>query len=339
MGISVAAMTGGSEVASARFRVRQYIRFLELSGIFVREFEARFGAFPPASKWVRPAWGVCSLAARIPAILKSYNYDIVLFQRELISTLVTLELLSKAPRILDVDDAIWLPMGDGRARRFAKLMDMVICGNQFLADYFSSAGAPVVVVPTAVDVDRFQPIEKHEDHEVIIGWSGSSSAFQELETIQSALATILKSNSNTKFHVLADQAPMLAKLPPNQVLFTKWSPEVELSALQRMDIGIMPLRDSAWNRGKCSYKMLLYMACGLPVVVSPVGMNIDVMSRDQFGFQAISIDDWIQSLETLVRNRELRCNYGRSARQVVTEHFSIQAVGPRLAKLLSQLRH
>jgi glycosyltransferase involved in cell wall biosynthesis len=334
MSVSIAALTGGTEVASARFRVRQYIQPLQASGVCIREFGTPFGAFPPAAKWLRPVWGACSVLSIIPALLRSYQFDAVLFQRELLSTLVTLEPLSKRPRILDVDDAIWHFMGDRRARRLARMMECIICGNQFLADYFSGLGARVAVIPTAVDVHRFHPNPNHDRSTVVIGWSGPSGAFGELAKIEGPLATVLKRHREARFHILADRKPQLPQLPSDQVIFTKWSPAVEVGAMQSMDIGIMPLSDSIWNRGKCSYKMLLYMACGRPVVVSPIGMNVEVLARGQFGFAAVSDQDWMERLEELIANEELRTTYGLRSRQIVNEQFSVDAVAPMLGQIL-----
>lgn len=338
MSISIAAMTGGINVSSARFRVRQYIRPLESSGVSIREFAAPFGAFPPEAKWLRAGWGACSLLSRVPALVKSRHFDIVLFQREVISTLVTLESLGKHPRVLDVDDAIWTLMAEKRARRLARMMDLVICGNEYIADYFSSVGVPVAVIPTAVDIHRFHPDGSRDRAGLVIGWSGSSGAFRELERIESSLANVLNRHPDVSFQILADRKPKLPKLPPAQVVFTEWSPQVEVGALQSMDIGIMPLADSPWNRGKCSYKMLLYMACGLPVVVSPVGMNVDLLARGQFGIAAESEQGWTDGLEELLANQQLRMRFGRCARRLVEEQFSIEAVVPRLAEVFKPLK-
>ena len=135
--IKVAAFTGGRDVPSARFRVRQYIGRLRSEGVEVNEYPAPLCAFPPKSQWIRPIWGVATLAARLPGIFMSYRHDVTLFQREMLSTFMTLEQFTKRPKVLDVDDAIWLHRGGGYAARLARNCEAIICGNDFLAEHFS----------------------------------------------------------------------------------------------------------------------------------------------------------------------------------------------------------
>src|SRR5438270_3696681 len=134
--IKVAAFTGGWAVPSARFRVRQLVPALRESGVDVREWPAPLGAYPPPSRSWRPAWTVATLGARLPGIAWSYRADVTLLQREMLSTFVTLEPLTRRPRVLDVDDAIFLSRGGKFAERLARRCESVICGNDYLADRF-----------------------------------------------------------------------------------------------------------------------------------------------------------------------------------------------------------
>src|SRR6476620_8219137 len=127
--ISVAAFTTGQNVPASRFRVRQYIPDLKLRGVELSEFYPRAGGYPPEQKWRRPFWAAASLADRVPDIARSFSYDVTLLQREMLSTFVTLEPLTKRPRVLDVDDAIWLNRDNSFARKLAGMSDSVICGN------------------------------------------------------------------------------------------------------------------------------------------------------------------------------------------------------------------
>jgi glycosyltransferase involved in cell wall biosynthesis len=332
----IAAYTGGINVASARFRVRQHIGPLKEAGISLCEYPSSLGSFPPQNKFLRPAWAIGSLGQRIPSILKSYDADLSLIQREMLSTFVTLERSLKRPRVLDVDDAIWVHMGDRRACRLARLVDGVICGNRHIASYFAQWNSNVGIIPTAVDVTRFHPLEKKGRQQIVIGWSGVSSAFQELARIEQPIATLLGRYPNVLFRVIADRKPDLPNLPSGRWDFIPWSPDVEVLAVQDMDIGVMPLADTAWNRGKCSYKMLLYMACEVPVVVSPVGMNSDVLALGRFGNSAESSTEWIEHLEQLILDPEKRRTLGQSGRKLVCEVFSLQSIAVKLARELLQ---
>lgn len=334
--IRIAAFTGGLSVPSARFRVRQYIPALRREGIEVEEFASAFGQYPPRVRWARPLWALATLAERLPAVVMSHRYDAVLLQREIMSSFVTLEPLTTHPRILDVDDAIFLQRGGGFARKLAELSDRVICGNNYLAEWFGRWNINVDVIPTAVDTERYFPNAeiKPSGQPLIIGWIGTSGNYKYLYGIEGALTKVLHAHPNARLKVVGDKLPAFRHLPLGQVDFVPWSEAVEVQAIQSMDIGIMPLEDSPWARGKCSFKMLQYMATGLPVVVSPVGMNAEVLTLGELGIAATTEKQWIDGLIALLENRMLRARFGAEGRRVVESSFSIRVVAPRLARSL-----
>lgn len=329
--ISVAAFTTGRNVPASRFRVRQYIDDLKQYGVELSEFYPRAGGYPPERKWTRPFWAAASLAGRVPDIARSFSCDVTLFQREMLSTFLTLEPLTKRPRVLDVDDAIWLNRGSSFARKLAQLSDSVICGNSFLAEYFRQWNTSVTILPTAVDTKRFVPLKPSifEDSP-IIGWSGNRSGFQDLKMIEAPLRTVLAKFPKARLRVMADERPAL-DIPAHQLEFVPWSPQVEVQTFQSMDIGIMPLRDTLWSRGKCSLKMLLYMSCGVPVVVSPVGMNAEVLELGSVGEAANTADEWVSALEAFIEDPKLAAARGEQGREVTLKSFSIDALAGRLA--------
>ena len=333
--LSVAAFTGGRDVPGARFRVRQYIEKLADKGIEVTEFAAPLNVYPPKNRVIRPIWGISTLASRLPGIMQSYHYDVTLLQREMLSTFATLEFLTKRPRILDVDDAIWAYRGGQFVARLAQQCDGIICGNNFLAEQFSQWNSCITIIPTAVDTARYIPAQLIK--EPIIGWSGMSGAFKYLYNIEPALVAVLEKIPASRLRIIADEMPLFQKIPASRVEFIRWSPANEVSAVQGMAVGIMPLEDSLWEKGKCSYKMLLYMACGIPVVVSPVGMNVDVLSNGYIGFGAQTIDDWVDTLLLLLGDIELRTEMGKNGRQTILGKYSVDAIVPKLAETLLQI--
>jgi glycosyltransferase involved in cell wall biosynthesis len=340
--VRVAAFTGGKSLSSARFRVRQYIKHLAQHGVELTELTTPLGMYPPALKAMRPFWALGSVATRIPGLIKSYSYDVTLLQRELLSTSVTLEPLTKRPRVLDVDDAIWLNRRGGFARRLAAMCDLVICGNEYVADYFSRWNNNITLLPTTVDTGKFAPKPKEsarERSQKIIGWSGLSVGHSYLYRIEASLAQVLEQRPEVKLRIVSDRAPSFGLIPPGRWEYRKWSPENEAETLQDLTVGIMPLADTEWEKGKCSYKMLLYMACGVPVVVSPYGMNAKVLSLGDVGIGASNHDEWVAALLHLIENEETGRLMGERGRSVILHHFSLEAHAPVLASYLSGLAH
>ncbi len=331
--LKVAAYTGGKNVPSARFRVRQYVSALRDSGVELREYFAAFGSYPPPHKPLRPLWATAALGERLVAAVRSHNADLTLLQREMISTLLTAEPLTREPRVLDVDDAIFLHRQGACARRLAQLCDTVICGNAYLAEHFSEWNSNVRLLPTAVDTDRFQPASGELDAPLSIGWSGTSSGFSYLEAVAPAIRAALAAHPGSVLRVVADKRPALDGFPPSRLVYVPWSPENEVDEIRKMAIGIMPLEDSPWARGKCSFKLLTYMSCGVPVVASPVGMNTEVLAACG-GLGPRRWEDWTDALAGLLGSEACRKRLGQQGRRAVLERYSLRSVVPRLVEIL-----
>lgn len=332
--IRALALTGGATVPSARFRIRQFVGRLEPWQVALSERPSRVGSYPPVSTWRRPGWLAATLVDRVPDVFATHQADVTVLQRELVSTLVTLEGLTRRPRVLDVDDALWaLPRG-GFAARLARQCDRVIAGNAFLAEWFGRHCRDVVIVPTAVDTGRFAPSPREASESVVLGWSGASGGLPYLEAMVPALAEAMARRPNVRLRVLSDRPPRLDPLPPSRVEYVRWGPEVEVPTIQGFDLGLMPLRDSTWERGKCSYKMLLYMSCGVPALVSPVGMNVEVLARGDVG-AGVPDGAWADAIVEWVDDAARRQHASRVARQVVDRHYSVASIAPRLAAAIA----
>lgn len=334
--IRVAAFTGG-EYSSPRFRVKQYIPHLRGYGIQVTEYLARFGSWPPVKKIWRPFWLPATIINRIPGVLRSYQHDITLLNREMVSTLVTLEGFTRRPRVLDVDDAVWLaPRASRTFPILAKMCDGIVCGNEFIAETVQKWNKSTFVLPTAVDTNQFRPsgISSGARSKQIIGWSGVFSNLKYLYSIEDALAAVMAKRKDVVLRVVSGIKPTFRRLDKSRVEYIPWSPQNDAQTIREMSIGLMPIEDSLWGRGKCSYKMLLYMSCGLPVVVSPVGMNNEVLSRGNVGFGPRSESEWIECLSWLLDNPEEGRKMGLAGRKIVEEHYSLPLLCPRLARHL-----
>jgi glycosyltransferase involved in cell wall biosynthesis len=335
--LKVAVYTGGENVPSARFRARQYLNTMPNYGIDLQEFPSKCGSYPPELHWRRFAWFIAGLSERSLQIPKSFSFDAVIFQRELISTFVTVEPFFNKPRIMDVDDAIWLHPRGAFAARLAGHCDAIVCGNEFLADYFQRSRRDVYIIPTAVDTKKFVPEAVIEPEPKIIGWSGTDVNLHELKMIQPALKVVFERFKDCRLRVICNKAPQFDELPSDRIDFIKWSPENEVSSLQDLRVGLMPLQDRLWARGKCSFKMLTYMACGVPVVVSPVGMNKQVLEMGDIGFGPYSIDEWVDALTLLLSNADVARRMGEAGRHVTERFFDVDVLARRYVEVIRGL--
>jgi len=271
-----------------------------------------------------------ALAERVPAVIRSHRQDVAFLQRELLSTLITLEPLIAAPRILDVDDAIWVHRGGRAARKLARLCDLVVCGNSFVANRFSDWNKNVCIVPTGVDTRNYVPTGRTSRQRCVIGWIGTMPGFQYLYWLENVIRNVLAGNRDVVFRVVSSEAPTHRSLPLHQTEFRRWSAETEIAEIQDFDIGIMPLLDTEVARGKCSFKMLQYMACGLPVVASPVGMNAEVLQKGDFGLSPRNENEWESALNQLASNPARRSRLGKNGR-IVAQQFDTKVVSQSLA--------
>jgi glycosyltransferase involved in cell wall biosynthesis len=284
--------------------------------------------------------------ARMKQLFCRRRYDLIWIEKEALPWLPASwekKLLGGVPYVLDYDDAIfhnydlhasaWVRRLLGR--RIDRLMEgahLVIAGNDYLAQRARDAGASwVEVLPTVIDLNRYSPQLLHRDQARVphIVWIGSPSTVKYLAALEAPLAALAKRLA-FKLRVIGGTL----EIPGVDVECLQWTEESEVQLIADCDVGIMPLSDSPWERGKCGYKLIQYMACGLPVVASPIGVNMQIVRDSVNGFLAASPNSWVVKLEQLLLDPALRQTMGRAGRQRVETEFCVQKVGPQLAGLL-----
>jgi len=240
--------------------------------------------------------------------------------------------------IYDFDDAIWLTdrqhesmmrrIGKWRSkvRNICKWSYKVSCGNHYLCNYASQFNSNVVYNPTTIDTEMLHnpslvKVPPDPQCKIRIGWTGSHSTLKYLDAIEPVLKKILSANSEVEFVVIADRKPDLTSLP--SMTFVPWNSESEIKDLMQLDIGVMPLPDDDWARGKCGFKALQYMALELPTVVSPVGVNPQIIDQGVTGFLCNTQQEWEAALKTLIEKPELRKSMGINGRMKVIKDYSI----------------
>lgn len=351
--IRVLALTRYSRMgASSRVRTIQYGRALGRLGIDLT-CSSLFGEDYLKALYLgasRPAPIVFkALLRRLSDLLRSKEHDVIWIEKELFPYLpaaVELSLLPKGiPIILDYDDAVFHNYDrGGSVIRRALLSDkidrlmshaqLVTAGNEYLAARATSAGCPkVVLVPSVIDLDAYVlPAQPEAQPQTTIGWIGSPSSTQYLALIESALAFVCQRHSSTLITVGAGKLG-LRGVPTKPKL---WSEESEVESIRGFTVGIMPLRDGPGERGKCGYKLIQYMACGIPVVASPVGVNVDIVEHGVNGFLASTEEEWKLHLSRLLSDSALRARMGAAGRAKVEARYCLQVTAPQVAQLIRE---
>jgi glycosyltransferase involved in cell wall biosynthesis len=249
--------------------------------------------------------------------------------------------------IFDVDDAIYVRkprrLGDvpdesaWRKKKFAatcRWADAVAAGNDVLAGVARTSAKEVVVLPTSIDIASYQPTTAGAADPPTIAWIGSPENLIYLDMIRPALARLTKRHATLKLRVICSEFPQWGDVAVERVA---WSSATEAQSLAGAHIGVMPLTDDAWSRGKCAFKLLQYMAAALPCVASPVGANTEAVLDGINGFYATDVDEWERSLERLIVSPQLRASFGAKGRAHVQGRYSLRAYQNNYLSLLARV--
>lgn len=339
-----------------RYRFEQYLPSLEAAGVRCEILPlldaARDRRFYRVGHWADKALLVGqTFARRLSHALRARRFDGVFLYREAFMLgppfFEWLLALQNVPLIFDFDDAIWLGDTSAANRRLAFLKfprklnyalrraALVLAGNDYLAEYAGQFSQNVRVMPTTVDTALYRRRKPRAERPfAVIGWSGSPTTAPHFELAAPALRQIKDSfGEQVKFRLIGDPAYRNEALG---ITGEAWSVENELAALEDFDIGLMPLPDNEWARGKCGLKALTYFAFETPAVVSPVGVNAALLDGGRNGFAAASKEEWISALSRLVEDAILRNELGANARRFVETRYSAAAWAERYAEWVKE---
>ena len=327
-----------------RFRFEQYTDFLESEG-FTITYSFLLNAwddrhFYQRGNYLLKCWiALKCVIIRMFDVLRAWRYDYVIVYREahfwgwaIFEKLLS---MSRVAMIFDFDDAIWLNdtsesnknlswlKSSAKTAKNARLANVVTVGNSFLADYARQSNRNVVIVPTAIDTDAYKYRGAVDSEPVTIGWIGSTTTLKHFQNAIPALTAIKQKYGNrVNFRVIVD---VDYEVPELGLKSTKWHKDTEVEELNKVDIGIMPLPDDRWSCGKCGFKGIQYMALGIATVMSPVGVNTDIIEHGVNGFLASTDSEWIDCLSQLIESVELRQRLGEAARKTIDERYSVRS--------------
>jgi len=314
----------GKFIPSTKFRLIELKDDFKEQCIDIDLYIPQVSSYPPKKKLYRLWWGLRALFDRLPILFKQKDYDIVILQREMISTLYTLERFISKPFIFDVDDAIHLHQRFGSIDKIAMKASAIVVCNTFLAEYYKKYNDNVYIIPTPVNIKKYCPSYQYESKKsVIIGWIGTSSNFKSLYLIEKALNELMSNNDNVKLKIVSNEKPEFTYIDSKQYIFKNWSEKDDVKDIQSFDIGIMPLIDNEHSKGKCAFKMLQYMACGVPVVSTCLPMNQQILNLRDAGFCVNGYEnEWIQALQHLIENIDKRLECGKNGVKIIEKHYS-----------------
>lgn len=332
---------------SQRFRFEQYVELLAQNGFkvthlsFLNQFAWKILY---SNQSIRKGWSLVKAFALRPfQILTLWNAEFVFIHREAapfgppIFEWFIANLLGKKI-IYDFDDSIWLTdkLDESlitKAIRWRRKVSSICqwsykisCGNSYLGSYASAFNRRVIINPTTIDTEFIHNPSlyevRKEPGKIIIGWTGSHSTLKYLYLLENVLKKTIGQFNNVFLLVIADSAPQLNL---EHLIFKPWSKESEIKDLLLSDIGIMPLPDDEWSKGKCGFKALQYMALEIPAIASPVGVNTQIIQHGQNGFLCSTEEEWIVTLEKLIMNINLRRQIGLAGRKTVVDHYSVSS--------------
>lgn len=326
--------------ASSRYRAIQY-------GPYLREWaiESEYIALPKTIMKRFKLWYACK------------RYDGIVLQKRLLSWWDLFWLRKFSNKLFfDFDDAIVFTdygvIKKTRQKKFIRIMantDFVIAGNTYLQQLAIKYRQPIMrsfknnnsndqclvkVLATPIDLSRYEQKNYQRKDKITIGWIGSRITLPYLEAIKPALEKLGEKYSNLVLKIVADEFIECETLMVEKI---RWTAENEISDLQDMDIGIMPLDDNSWTRGKCSFKLLQYMAVGVPVVCSSVGMNKDVVTDGINGFWAANKEQWVQQLSILIEDEALRERMGNLGRKRIEEEYNVAVSAKMMASWFKKI--
>jgi len=347
------------EGAGCRFRVAQFIPYLAsvgvdvtLSSLFTPEF---FRLVYKPGRYTRKAVTFAMLTLRRLGSLRDLTqFDVILIYREIfpIGPAIVERFIAarrRPPIVFDFDDAIFLPnvseankligafKWPQKVASIIRSSDHVITGNEFLSAYARRFNPAVTTIPTSVDTEQFVPARVSgnaggpEPEEPIVGWIGSPTTGGYIRRLSNVLRRVRERH---RFTLRVSGAGEPFTIPGVTVRHEPWVLDREVQLFNTCDVGVYPLDDDEWSKGKCGFKAIEFMACGVPVVAAAVGVNRELIQDGQNGFLAASEDEWVDKLSRLLGDAPLRRRFAEAGRRTIEAHYSLRVAAPKLAATL-----
>ncbi len=340
----------GRLAASTRYRFCQYLPYLKEQGIVVTEApfldDGYLRNYYAGGSRTSPSYLFKAYSKRLAHLFTAATYDLVWVHLEALpwvpGWMENALLGNRTPYVVDYDDA-WFHCYDQhpsflvreilkkKIDRVMRKATLVVAGNEYIAARAEDAQAQrIEILPTVIDLAGY-PLSPQPNNEAFtIGWIGTPPTVRHLKSIHPALKLICQ-EPTTRVIAIGDES---LKLDGVNLEARPWNQQTEVQELQSFDVGIMPLIDSVFERGKCGFKLIQYMACARPVIASPIGVNQRIIKDGYNGFHATTTEEWLQAFGRIKEQKEIRNALGQAGREVVERHYCLQVTAPKLANLL-----
>lgn len=338
--------------SSSRVRFYQYFPFLDAQGVEIQNAPLL------SDEYIRRLYSgqradiasiIRAYTRRVLWLLRSRTFDLLWIEKEILPWLpawVEYFLSRKIPYVVDYDDAVFHRYENHQSRivrrflstkidRVMRYSSLVVAGNDYLAERAYRAGAKrVKVLPSVVDVEQY-PIKETTKTGLNIGWIGSPATVAFLTSLDAALRKVFEHSSDVSLTLIG--AGKIDPLSGIKKTILPWREETEIADLQTFDVGIMPLPDGPFERGKCGYKLVQYMASGLPVIASPIGVNKKIVEHEINGFLASTGEEWFNAIMQLKNNIDKRQQMGLTGRKKAEQSYNLHVTAPRLFELFQRV--
>ena len=332
---------------SQRYRIEQFLPYLKEEGLsydydYLLSEEMDRVFYAPGALLAK-AWLVVKSILKLCyiAFVKSKDFHYVFVQREafMLGTAFFEKAIAKRSKLIfDFDDSIWMAniseankklaflKNPNKTKQIIQAAHVNIVGNHFLQEYAKQFSEAVELIPTCIDTNEYNrssPLIPKADNTVCIGWSGSQTTIEHFKLAEPVLSAIKKKyGDKVYFKVIGDASFENKDL---NIKGVKWTRETEIRELEEIDIGIMPLPNDEWSKGKCGLKGLVYMSMEIPSVLAAVGVNKEIIIEHENGLLGDTDDNWIERLSLLIDNQELRQKLGQAGRKTIESKYSILA--------------
>jgi glycosyltransferase involved in cell wall biosynthesis len=332
---------------SSRIRIAQYVPWFKKAGIDLNTtyYSPLKDADPSAgldaiqnlsgiNKW--RILNTVKQVKRIPLLVEQFRYDIIWQSRLLLHKHYSIERFYRKPFVFDFDDAIWINEGKMEVVKAIKKASLVFAGNPYLANFAMKFNKASFIIPTTIDTARIFPRDTPST-KFTIGWIGTKSNFPYLEQLQSVLIEFLNKYSDARLLIISSEPPAFFKFNNTNLVFKKWSAEQENDLLNEISVGIMPLPENEWTLGKCGYKLLQYMACNIPFIASPTGVNQYLIQHSNAGIGATSEAEWMKALTELKNNTAFYNALHGKGREFIIDNYNAETWSHKIIHLMMQI--